>query len=172
MTRTNIIPWKWGRLRDEDEGQPMNLFLREMDVFQRHMNRMFEDFVGGRFGRMEIPDIWHGYDMLPSLDQTEDDNAYCIAVELPGMDENDVQLTLIDDMLTIRGEKKVEDEEKGKDFYRSERSYGTFRRTVTLPREVDIEKIDATFDKGVLKITLPKTEEAKEKVKKIDVKAA
>ena len=172
MTRKNIIPWKWGRLRDEDEGHPMDLFRREMDAFQRHMDRMFEDFAGGRFSRMEFPEFGRRFEMLPSLDQTEGDNAYYIAVELPGMDEEDIQVTLSDDMLTIRGEKKADDEAKGKDFYRSERSYGTFRRTVALPGEIDIEKIDAKFTKGVLKITLPKTEEAKEQVRKIEVKAA
>jgi HSP20 family protein len=75
-------------------------------------------------------------------------------------------------MLTVRGEKKQEDEEKGKDFYRKERSFGSFRRVLPIPGDVDESKIKASFEKGVLMIDLPKSEEAKKKVKHITIKAA
>ena len=88
------------------------------------------------------------------------------------MDEKDVDITVTDHSLTIRGEKKRADEQKDKDYYRRERSYGAFRRVLELPGEVDQSKIEASFKKGVLHVTLPKTKEAQEKVKHIEVKAA
>ena len=87
-------------------------------------------------------------------------------------EKKNVDITLSNGVLTIRGEKKREDEEKGKDFYRKERSFGAFRRSLPIPAEVDEGKIDASFTKGVLYIELPKTEEARKKVTHIDVKAA
>jgi HSP20 family protein len=81
-------------------------------------------------------------------------------------------ITLSNGVLTVRGEKKREEEDKGKDFYRKERSFGAFRRSLPIPAEVDESKIDASFSKGVLCIELPKTEEARKKVTHIDVKAA
>lgn len=88
------------------------------------------------------------------------------------MDEKDVEVTLADGVLTIRGEKKQEDEEKHRDHYRRERSYGSFRRVLPVPAEVDEAKIEASFRKGVLTVALPKSEEARKKVKRIDVKTA
>ena len=95
-----------------------------------------------------------------------------VTVELPGMDEKDVALSVADGLLTIRGEKKADEEHKGKDFYRSEHSYGAFRRVLPIPAEVDESKIEARFAKGVLKVTLPKRAEAQAKVRHIDIKAA
>jgi HSP20 family protein len=109
---------------------------------------------------------------VPELNQSEDDKAYSISIELPGMDEKDVDVTLSGRLLTIRGEKKLDDTEEGKDFYRRERVYGTFRRTLELPGEVDESQIEASFRKGVLKIELPKTKEAQAKIRHIQVKAA
>jgi HSP20 family protein len=141
-----------------------------MEAFQRHMDRLFEDFGGHGFGMLQD---WQGAgELMPSIDHTEDAEAFTISVELPGMSEDDVELTLGDNLLTIRGEKKVEEESKDKDFYRAERRYGSFRRTIPLPGEVDVDRIDARFDKGVLTVTLPKSAAAIEKVRKIDVKAA
>ena len=88
------------------------------------------------------------------------------------MDEKDVDVTLADRMLTIRGEKKEDKEQKEKNYYRRERAYGSFTRRIEIPAEVDATKIDASFNKGVLTIQLPKTKEAQQKVKHIDIKAA
>ena len=88
------------------------------------------------------------------------------------MDEKDVDITLSGRLLTIRGEKKEDEKEEGKDFYRRECTFGSFRRTLELPGEVDESKIEASFKKGVLKIDLPRTEEAQKKIKHIAVKAA
>jgi HSP20 family protein len=88
------------------------------------------------------------------------------------MDEDDVDVTLSGGVLTIRGEKKREEEEKGKDYYRSERHFGSFRRSLPIPVDVDEAKIEAEFRKGILYIELPKTREARDKIKHIPVKAA
>ena len=110
--------------------------------------------------------------MMPTMDVTEDEDRFHIAVELPGMDEKDVEVVLSDNVLTIKGEKRVETEETEKPYAYMERSYGSFRRSIPLDVEVVTDKIEATFDKGVLTIDLPKTAEAKKAYKKIPIRAA
>jgi HSP20 family protein len=181
MTLKEIVPWRWGGLRRwDDEERPFESFLREMDTLHKDMDRLFDDFWKGsghhsmmttpRHSMMGAP--WQYSEVMPRVDETEDEKAFHIRVELPGMDQDDVDINLANGMLTIRGEKKREDEEKGKDFYRKERSFGAFRRTLPIPAEVDENAIDATFKKGVLCIELPKTEAARKKVTHIDIKAA
>jgi HSP20 family protein len=180
MTLKEMVPWRWGGLRRwDDEERPFESFFREMDTLHKEMDRLFEDFWkgSGRHSLMTTPwqsmmTPWSHAEVMPRVDETEDEKAFHIQVELPGMDREDVDITLANGMLMIRGEKKREDEEKGKDFYRKERSFGSFRRTLPIPAEVDESKIDASFKKGVLYIELPKSEEARKKVTHIDVKAA
>lgn len=172
MTMRELVPWKWGRLRREDHGQPVDVLRREMDAFQRHMDRLFEDLTGQRGFGFGFPEAWAGENLVPRLDHSEDDKAFYVSVELPGMSEEDVELTLADGMLKIRGEKRATEESKEKDFYRCERSYGAFNRLIEIPGEVDEDRIEANFSKGVLNITLPKSAEARDKVHRIDVKAA
>ncbi|MEL0107693.1 MAG: Hsp20/alpha crystallin family protein [Rhodospirillaceae bacterium] len=107
----------------------------------------------------------------PSTDVEETDKAYEISVELPGIDEKDVELSLRDDILTLKGEKKSEKEEKKKDYHVMERHFGSFQRSFRLPADVDDKKIDAEFSRGVLKITLPKSAKAQESHRKIGIKA-
>jgi len=143
-----------------------------MDSLHKEMDLLFEDFWKGS-GRPSLMTKPWGYAHLkPRLDETDDEKAFHVKIELPGMDQEDVDITLSDGLLTIRGEKKQEEEEKGKDFYRSERTCGSFRRTLPLPVEVDESRIEASFKKGVLSIELPKTAEAQKKVKHITVEAA
>jgi HSP20 family protein len=124
---------------------------------QQEMNRLFDDFFGER--RTEMGEsTW-----LPSVDVSENDSALSVRAELPGMTQDDIELNLQDNVLTLTGEKKKEHQEEQENFHRVERSYGSFRRTFTLPCNVKAEKISATFKDGVLEITLPKTEEAKPK---------
>ena len=111
-------------------------------------------------------------ELTPRIDETEDEKAFHVKVELPGMSQDDVDVALSAGVLTIRGEKKREEEEKGKDFYRRERSFGSFRRSLPIPVDVDENLIEAKFEKGILYIELPKTEEARNKVKHISVEAA
>lgn len=107
---------------------------------------------------------------VPAVDVSEDDKVYKIAAELPGLDEKDIEVTMAGDVLVIKGEKHQEKQEKGKNTYVSERSYGSFQRAFTLPDGVDRNKIAADFSKGVLTVTLPKSPEAQKQQKKIDVK--
>jgi HSP20 family protein len=109
---------------------------------------------------------------VPAVDITEDDKGYRIAAELPGMSEKDIDVSISGDMLTIKGEKRQEREEKEKNRYLSERSYGMFQRSFPLPEGVDRDKISADFSKGVLTLTLPKTADAQKQQKKIEVKAS
>ena len=106
------------------------------------------------------------------VDVAEKDHAYEITAELPGLDEKDIEVKQSDGMLTIKGEKKEETEEKKKDFYLAERRYGSFERSFRVPESVNTDKIDATFKKGVLTVVLPKKPESQSKEQKISVKAA
>ena len=145
--------------------------------FRSEMERMFDRFGFG------VPAVRRMFDLAPSfesnfsfnvpaVDVTEDDKAYKIAAELPGLDEKDVDVSVTGDVLTVKGEKRQEKEEKNKNWYVSERAYGSFQRAFTLPDGVDREKIAADFSKGVLTVTLPKSAEAQKQQKKIEVKAA
>ena len=173
MSLKELMPWRWGGLRRwEGESKPLDTFRYEMSELQDEMDRLFEDFwrTGGR-SRLLPSRLMHG-DLFPEVDQSEDDKAYHVKMELPGLDREDVDVNLSEGLLTIRGEKKQDEEEKGKDFYRRERSFGAFSRSLPIPGEVDEAKIKASFDKGVLSIELPKSENAQKKIKHIDVSAA
>ena len=140
--------------------------------FQREMNRLFDNFFGG-FSLSPWEPLERGVaaSFTPRVDVTETAKEIKVSAELPGMEEKDIDVSLTHDTLTIRGEKKAETEEKAKDFYRMERSYGSFTRSVPLPVEVDTDKVEATFKKGVLEITLPKTAKALKETKKVAVKS-
>jgi HSP20 family protein len=133
---------------------------------QREIDRLFDDFTRG------LPAFSGGGsgELLPSVDVTETDKQIEITAELPGLEEKDVQVNLADNVLTIRGEKNAEKEEKDKSYRLVERSYGSFVRSLELPEGVNADAIKASIDKGVLKVTVPKPAPAQ--VKKIDVKAA
>ncbi|MDI9570758.1 MAG: Hsp20/alpha crystallin family protein [Pseudomonadota bacterium] len=138
---------------------------------RREMNRIFDDFFRGMELTPRSPgDRFHRF--VPSLDIRENDKEITIKAELPGMDEKDVELLLTDNALTIKGEKKEEKEEQGKDYCHMECIYGSFQRVVPLPEGIDMKKAEAEFKKGILSITLPKTDIAKVKGKKIEIKAA
>ena len=138
--------------------------------FRREMDRMFDDFFSGR-GLTR----WPGGGDIPvdvRFDVAETDSEVKVTAELPGVDENDVEVTLADDLLTIKGEKKREQEKKAENYHMVERSYGSFARSLRLPFAVDQSKVDAQFKKGVLTITLPKPPDAQKPARKIDIKAA
>ena len=108
----------------------------------------------------------------PAIDMSEDEKAYKISAELPGIDAKDIDVLVSGDMLVLKGEKRREKEEKEKNYHYSERAYGSFQRAFELPASVDRDKIAADFSKGVLTITLPKRAEAQRPTKKIEVKSA
>jgi len=135
---------------------------------QRQVNSLFEDMFRG------VPAFPERgtFALEPSIDLKETDDAVEVEAELPGVDKNDIEVTLEDGTLTIKGEKKVEKEESKAGYYMSERRYGSFLRSVGLPPGVDVEKISADFSNGVLKVTLPKIPEAQAKARRIEVKTA
>ena len=153
------------------------------DVWQamRHeMERLFD-----RFSHLDVAPFRHLTDiehfwprpnggalLSVDVDVAEDDKAYTITAELPGIAEKDIDVSISNDVLTLKGEKKGETEEKGKNRYVCERSYGAFQRSFALPNDALTDKIDAKFAKGVLTITLPKNPKAAPASKKINVKAA
>jgi len=108
----------------------------------------------------------------PAIEVAEDDKAYKVTAEMPGMEEKDIDVTVTGDMLVIKGEKRQESEQKDKNYHMTERSYGSFRRSFALPEAVDRDNIAADLSKGVLTVTLPKKAEAQKPAKKIEVKAA
>jgi HSP20 family protein len=148
--------------RDRNVARSDNAFLS----LQHEIDRLFDDFTRG------FPAFSTGgaAELLPNLDVTETDKQIEITAELPGLEEKDVQVNLADNILTIRGEKKAEKEEKDKTYRLVERSYGSFVRSLELPEGVNADAIKASIEKGVLKVTVPKPTPAQ--VKKIDVKAA
>lgn len=149
--------------------------------FRTEMDRLFDRFGGGGLPSLrrmfDFEPSWRleptGFGItVPAVDVTEDEKAYKISAELPGMSEKDIEVAISGDMLTLKGEKRQEREEKEKNRYLSERSYGAFQRAFTLPDGVERDKISAEFSKGVLTLTLPKTPEAQKQQKKIEVKAS
>jgi HSP20 family protein len=108
----------------------------------------------------------------PAVDVVESEMAYEITAELPGMDEKNIEVKVANGSLTIKGEKQEEKEEKKKDYYLHERKFGSFERSFEVPDTFDVDKIEATFKKGVLSVTLPKKAEAQKPAKKVEVKAA
>ena len=110
-------------------------------------------------------------ELTPRVDVTETNEAYDIAMELPGMTEEQIEVSMSDDSLSVKGEKKSEHEEKKKNYHISERSYGSFQRTFRIPSGVDRDSVEASYTKGILNISLPKTEEAKQGKRSIEVKA-
>jgi HSP20 family protein len=135
-------------------------------TLQREIDRLFEDFSRGwpTLGGLTKTGL------LPSMDVTETDKEIEITAELPGLEEKDVEINVADNVLTIRGEKKAEMEEKDKDYRLVERTYGSFARTLELPEGVDPDTIKASIAKGVLTVTVPKP--APVEVKKVEVNAA
>ncbi len=136
--------------------------FRELDKMRSDMDRLWDSFLEGR------PQVQFG-EWFPTLDVSETKNDLVVKVELPGMDQKDINVSLSDGHLTIKGEKKQEKEEKEENYHFIERSYGTFTRSVQLPKEVKHDKISASYKNGILKIVLPKSEEAKKKEVKIKV---
>jgi HSP20 family protein len=135
------------------------------------MDRMFERFEFG-FPRWPTRLSREAALTVPELDIRENANAIVVEAELPGVDEKDVTVTLAHGVLTIKGEKKQEKEEQGESYHVTERSYGAFERAVRLPDTVDDTKVEAKFEKGVLKVTAAKRPEAVKAERKIEIKKA
>jgi HSP20 family protein len=152
-----------------------------VESLRREVDRLFEDFNHGawhlpsRRWPFDIEPAWHRLSSLkivPAVDIAEKEKTFEICAELPGMQQRDVEVSIANGVLRIKGEKKEQVEEKKKDYYLSERRYGSFERSFQVPDAVDVDRIEASFANGVLKMTLPKSAEAQKKEKKIEVKSA
>jgi HSP20 family protein len=158
----SIVPWnneKRSLARWPEGGDP---FIQ----LQRRINSLFDDL----FSRSSL-DLWGGNigAFQPRIDVSETDREVRINAELPGLDEKDVEVTMTDNMLTIKGEKKDEKEEEEGDYYHSERSYGYFDRTIELPQGIDAANGKAKFKRGVLKVTIPKKPGAQSHRRRIEL---
>ena len=148
------------------------------ESLHREVDRLFEDFgmnFRWPFGRSPFsaePLFKREWAKMPAVDVVESDKAYEITADLPGMDEKNIEVKVTDGVLTMKGERQEEKEEKKKDYYLQERSFGSFQRSFEIPESVDADKIEASFKKGVLTVKLPKRAEAQKPAKKIEVKAA
>ncbi|MGJ0505092.1 MAG: Hsp20/alpha crystallin family protein [Methylocystis sp.] len=161
MQIKDLIPWA----RKDQASEPRSGEDNPIATLQHDMNSVFESFWN-RVGRFDWP--WGGGEA--KSDVVETDKAIEVSIELPGMEMKDIEVTVSDEMLTVKGEKKIERQEEKKGYYLSERSYGAIYRTIPLPPGVDGDKAQASFKNGVLTIKLPQTPEAQAKVKRIEVK--
>jgi HSP20 family protein len=152
---------------------------RPFESLRREVDRLFEDFQLGSwrspFGRgvFDVQPFWRGeigWGRAPAVDILDKGDAFELTAELPGMDESNIDVKFSDGTLTIKGEKRGEREEKKKDFYLSERRYGSFQRSFAVPAGVDADRIEANFKNGVLTVTLPKTPQAQKSEKRIPVR--
>ncbi len=186
MNINKLAPWNWFKKEEESDARMVPVRNRELHrrishpilEIHKQVDQLFDEFFKG-FG---LPDMGFGKESLlpaqegflkPTLDISATDKEYTIAVELPGVDEKNVALEVINDTLIIKGEKKQEKEEKDKNFYRVERSYGSFQRVLSLPEDADQEHINASYKNGVISITIPRIASSENPdVKKIEIKSA
>jgi HSP20 family protein len=134
--------------------------VRELHTMQNEMNRLFNTFFDsptpGNGGGNALARRW-----IPAMDVVETEDHFVLRADLPGLSENDVKIELEDNVLTVSGERKSEHEQRNEGYYRVERAYGSFSRSLTLPEGVDADGIQANFDNGVLEVQIPKPEQQK-----------
>lgn len=160
MSVRTLLPSLW----DRNEKQPAGF-----GALRKEIDRLFEDFTKG----FDLPAMTAGggFGLVPDMDMHDGEKDVTLSVELPGVDEKDIDLSVSGQMITISGEKKSEKETKEGESVRRERSYGSFSRTVTLPFRIDGDKVKAKFAKGVLTVTVPKPEDAMRQAKKVPIAA-
>jgi HSP20 family protein len=130
--------------------------VRELDSFQSEMNRLFDRFFDGRSGNGNTVQRW-----IPAMDVVETEDHLVLRADLPGMSEDDVEIEIKDGVLTVSGERRSENEEKGEGYHRVERAFGRFSRSLALPQGTEADQVDAKFDNGVLEVQVPKPQESK-----------
>jgi HSP20 family protein len=186
MDIKKFAPWNWFKKEDDNTTVPVQLPEKTNDNFYMHdplgefhnrIDRLFDGFFN-EFGlsplrseKQRIEGI-DGVILKPRLDVGATDSDYAVSVEIPGVSEKDISLELSEETLIIRGEKKQDKEHKDKNFYRLERSYGSFQRTLSLPEDADRENIKANFKNGVLGISIPRLSLPEKEARKIEIKYA
>ncbi|WP_296069940.1 Hsp20/alpha crystallin family protein [uncultured Agrobacterium sp.] len=154
---------------------PAGYFWSPFETLRAEVDRLFDDFLPSSWRAPDHFSNGHmldGWSTAPAVDLVEKEEAYEVTAECPGLDAKNVDVKFSNGLLTIRGEKSEEKEDKQKEYHLSERRYGSFQRSFSLPNHVDADKITATFEKGVLTVKLPKSPEAKKNERKIEVRAA
>lgn len=183
MDLSKFAPWNW--FKDEDESRSQVVPVRRGTSPQSDYNSILEkqkDFeelfdtfrksIENTFAPLKTDDVFKSSWFKPSLDISSSDDKYTVKVELPGVDLKDISIEVNNSTMTVKGEKKQELEEKEKDFYRIERSYGSFQRMLNLPEDSDISNISSEHKDGVLTIKIPKIELPKSEVKKVEIKSS
>jgi len=188
MDWKKLAPWNWFKKEEEEVKIPVNKGDKQLaryrsnpfSQFQNEMNRIFDNLLNS----FATPSLFSNLNDLgknlftvsewlrPSLDVSATENDYRISVELPGVEPSEIRLELQDDQLIITGEKKQEKEVKEDHYYRIERSYGSFRRVLSLPEDADKDKIDASFKNGIMTITITRLQLPQAKTRLIEVKAS
>ena len=188
MDIKKLAPWNWFKKEEENAGRTVpvkregtqgqgNLPANPLQQFHQEVDRLFDQAFRGfglsssGFDRPLLPRMSDGM-LRPTLDLGATDNEYTITVEIPGVDEKDVRLEIVNDTLTIHGEKKQKKEEIEKNYYRMERCYGAFQRVLSLPDDADQEGVAASFKNGILTVTMPRTTSQQANVRQIEVKSA
>ena len=138
--------------------------FREVSRLRNEMDRLWDDYFGAGRRAFRMEEAW-----LPAVDVSETGDKVTVKAEIPGMEAKDIEISMVGDTLTIKGEKKAETEEKEENYHMVERTYGSFSRAMKLPAVVDAEEVEATYKNGVLTVVLPKKEEVKPKA--IEIKA-
>ena len=166
--------------KGETSGRPSTgmQMWRPLETLRREVDRLFDDFNMSPFRlpfrrpAFDIEPFWapQSWVAVPAVDFVERDDMFEMSVEMPGLDEKNIEIKVANGVLTVKGEKTEEKEEKEKDFHLRERRFGSFERSIRVPETVDTDKIEATFKQGVLIVKMPKTAEAQKAVKKIEVK--
>lgn len=183
MDLKKLAPWNWFKKEEEDAGHvPVKRGELSRPTggspfgqLQREIDRLFDSFFRGfalsplsHNGLLTAP-LAEGI-LRPTLDVSADDKDYTISIEVPGINQKDVHVEIVGNTMTIKGEKKQEKEEKSKNYYRMERSYGSFQRILSLPEDADQENIKATFKNGILTINIARTGLPHSEVKQIEIK--
>lgn len=161
MVKRNLVPKNWFDINLEDKFKLPNIITQ--------LQKDFDDLLYKSFQGQSL--LAKVNDFLPETDFSEDKNSYNISMEIPGIDPKNVEISLRDNQLEIKGEKKEEKEQKDKNYFYSERSYGNFYRTFSIPSDADPDKIEAKFNNGVVNIILPKNESKQKSIKKIEIKS-
>lgn len=156
----SIMPWK-------DLSETDGTSWHSLQRLQRDVDTIFDRFLQGTPSGMRGFEAQQAFS--PRLDVAETETGYHLTAELPGVEEKDIDIEIQESVLTLKGEKKAENKQEGKNYHRIERSYGAFQRSIALPVEVDEAAIKARFSNGVLEIDLPKAQERKPKSKKIEI---
>ncbi len=166
---------RWTRRRSNGDGrtemaqrEELDEMLRPMMNLRRRIDRVFQDFFDD-VPTANMPSMMGQMSVEPRLDLRETEEAYEVSADVPGMTGDDIEISVSDSSLMIRGERHREDEQEDENYVHRERSYGMFRRRIPLPNNVERGDITANFSNGVLHIELPKTEEARSNWKKIDI---